>query len=323
MKLHILDDWHDTLRHLPCFELLEGHEVTVWTDHEPDPARLAERLSEAEALVLFRERTAITAELLDRLPKLKLISMRGAWPHVDVSACTRRGVLFCSKLPGDMPNYAAAELTIALILASLRQIPEQVASLSAGRWQAGVGRTARGKRLGIWGYGRIGREVARMSEALGMEVWVWGSEEGRQRARAEGRAAAPDRAAFLAGSDVVSLHLRLTPETRGLVTAEDLATMRPGALFVNTSRAGLVAPGALEAELARGRIRAALDVFDEEPLTDPSHPLLTSPHVLATPHIGFVTEEEFDLQFRDAFAQVNAFAAGRPVYVVNPEVLRG
>ncbi|RMH52681.1 MAG: D-2-hydroxyacid dehydrogenase family protein [Alphaproteobacteria bacterium] len=321
MRVHILDDWHDTLRHLPCFRLLDGHEVTVWTDHEADPARLAARLADAEALVLFRERTPITAALLDRLPRLRLISMRGAWPHVDVDACTARGIAFCSAPPGDAPNHAAAELTIALILASLRQIPEQVASARAGRWQAGVGRTARGKRLGIWGYGRIGREVARMAEGLGMEVQVWGSEAGRARAAAEGRNVAASREAFLEGCDILSLHLRLVPATRGLVTADDLARMRDGALFVNTSRAGLVAPGALEAEIARGRIRAALDVFPEEPLTDPAHPLLASPHVLPTPHIGFVTEEEFDLQFAEAFAQVNAFAAGRPVNLVNPGVL--
>ncbi|RMH42024.1 MAG: D-2-hydroxyacid dehydrogenase family protein [Alphaproteobacteria bacterium] len=322
MRVHILDDWFDTLRHLPCFSLLKGHEVTVWTDHEPDPAKLAARLRDAEALVLFRERTPITAELLDRLPRLRLISMRGAWPHVDVEACTARGVVFSSKLPGNAPNYAAAELTIALILASLRQIPEQVTSARAGHWQAGVGRTARGKRLGVWGYGRIGRAVAGMAEALGMEVQVWGSEAGRARAAAEGRAVAHSREAFLDSADIVSLHLRLVPATRGLVTAGDLARMRDGALFVNTSRAGLVEPGALEAEIARGRIHAAVDVFPEEPLTDPSHPLLASPNVLPTPHIGFVTEEEFDLQFADAFAQVNAFAAGHPINVVNPDALR-
>lgn len=321
MKVHILDDWFDTLRGLPCFARLEGHEVTVWTDHVDDPAVLGARLSEAEALVLFRERTAITAELLDRLPALKLISQRSVYPHIDVPACTARGVMVCSNMHAGTPSYAAAELTLALILASARDLPAQQASLRAGRWQAGVGRTLRGRTLGLYGYGRIARAVAGYAEALGMAVVWWGSEAGRARAAAEGQAVAASREAFFAEPDVVSLHVRLKPETRGIVTAADLAAMRPDALFVNTSRAGLVAPGALEAALAAGRPgRAAVDVFETEPLTDPAHPLLTNPRVIATPHIGYVTEDEFELQFADIFDQVAAFAAGRPINVINPEV---
>ena len=321
MRVHILDDWFDTLRGLDCFRLLDGHDVTVWTDHEPDPARLATRLEAAEAVCLFRERTRVGAELLERLPRLRLISQRSVYPHVDVGACTRHGVLLCSNMHAGTPSYAAAEMTLALILASYRQIPDQVASLRAGEWQAGVGRTLRGRTIGLYGYGRIAGAVAHYGDALGMRVQWWASEEGRARAAADGARVAESREAFFATSDVVSLHVRLKPATRGIVTAADLATMRPRALLVNTSRAGLIEPGALEREIARGRIHAAVDVFDAEPMTDPTHVLATHPNVIATPHIGYVTEDEFDLQFRDVFAQVNAFAAGAPIHAINPEAL--
>ncbi|MEO1678883.1 MAG: D-2-hydroxyacid dehydrogenase family protein [Pseudomonadota bacterium] len=319
MKVHILDDWFDTLRTLPCFALLKHHEVTVWTDHEPDPETLAARVGAAEALVLFRERTRIGEPLLARLPNLRLISQRSVYPHVDVEACTRHNVLLCSNMHAGTPSYAAAELTLALILGSYRQIPQQVASIRAGTWQMGVGRTLRGRVLGLYGYGRIAKAVAGYAQAIGMDVQWWASDEGRARAEAEGARIAASREAFFAGSDVVSLHVRLKPETRGIVTAADLAAMQPRALLLNTSRSGLIAPGALENEIARGRIHAAVDVFDTEPLSDPSHPLLTHPNVLPTPHIGYVTEDEFDLQFKDIFDQVNAYAAGAPIHVINPE----
>ncbi|MEM1387418.1 MAG: D-2-hydroxyacid dehydrogenase family protein [Pseudomonadota bacterium] len=322
MRVHILDDWFDTLRGLPCFDKLAGHDVTVWTDHAPDPRVLAERISEAEALVLFRERTKITAELISLLPGLKLISQRSAYPHIDVPACTEAGVLLCSNTQSDAPSYAAAEHTLALILASFRQIPQQTASMRAGNWQMGVGRSLRGRVLGLYGYGRIAKAVAGYAEALGMEVVYWASEAGRARAQADGATVAESREAFFANADIVSLHLRLNQQTRGVITADDLAAMAPRALLVNTARAGLIAPGALEAEIARGRIFAALDVFDTEPLSDANHPLLNHPNVLATPHIGFVTEDEFDLQFSDVFDQVNAYAAGTPIHMINPEVFR-
>ena len=321
MKVHILDDWFDTLRGLPCFARLAGHDVTVWTDHEPDVDRLAERLAEAEALVLFRERTPVTRALVERLPRLRLVSQRSVYPHVDVAALTDHGVVLCSNMHSGTPSYAAAELTLALILASFRQIPEQVTAIRAGRWQAGVGRSLRGRRLGLYGYGRIARAVQGYAEALGLEVQWWASETGRDRARADGAPLAESREAFFATSDIVSLHVRLKPETRGIVTAGDLAAMAPRSLFVNTSRAGLVQPGALEAEIARGRIFAAVDVYETEPLTDPAHPLLTHPNVLPTPHIGYVTEDEFELQFADIFDQVVAFAEGQPINVINPEAL--
>ncbi|EAP83140.1 D-2-hydroxyacid dehydrogenase family protein [Sulfitobacter sp. EE-36] len=321
MKVHILDDWFDTLRGLPCFNLLAGHDVTVWTDHQPDEAILADRLQDADCVVLFRERTKVTPGLLERLPNLRLISQRGAYPHVDVAACTDQGVLLCSNKGADGANHAAAELTFALILAAMRQLPQQMASVKAGNWQMGVGRSLRGRRLGLYGYGRIGRVVADYARAFGMEVVWWSSEAGRARAKADGETVAESRAAFFGTCDVVSLHLRLTSDTRGSVTADDLGAMPPRSVLVNTSRAGLIAEGALLQALNAGHLSAAaVDVFDFEPLTDPNDPLLSHPRLIATPHIGFVTEDEFDKQFADIFEQVNAYAAGAPIHMINPSV---
>lgn len=320
MKVHILDDWFDTLRALPCFHRLKGHDVTVWTDHEPDPERLADRVRDADALVLFRERTKIGADLLARLPNLKLISQRSVYPHVDVDACTANKVLLSSNMHSDTPSYAAAEMTLALILSSFRQIPQQAASVRAGDWQMGVGRTLRGRTLGLYGYGRIAQAVAGYAESIGMKVQWWASEDGRARAKADAQRVADSRQAFFATSDVVSLHVRLKPATLGIITARDLAQMAPRSLLVNTSRSGLIETGALEAEIERNRIHAAVDVFDVEPLRDTTHPLLTHPNVLPTPHIGYVTEDEFDLQFSDIFDQINAYADGAPIHMINPEV---
>ena len=324
MKITILDDYFDTLRSLPSFAALAGHDVEIWTDHVQDVDRLAARLIDTEALVLMRERTEIRAPLLERLPKLRLISQRSVYPHIDVEACTALGVIVSSNQHPGTPSYAAAELTWALVLAAARHIPRQAASLQRGSWQCGVGTTLRGKTLGVHGYGRIGQVVAGYGRAFGMPVLVWGSEVSRQRAAAEGCAVARTQREFYAAADVVSLHLRLLPGTRGVVTAADLAVMKPTALLVNTARAGLIEPGALVEALQAGRPgMAALDVFEEEPLVDGQHPLLSMPNVVCTPHIGYVTREEYDLQFADIFAQVVAYAAGAPVNVVNPAVLAG
>lgn len=321
MKVHILDDWFDTLSGLPCFGKLDGHDTTVWTDHVEDPDILADRLADAEALVLFRERTRITRDLLERLPNLRLISQRSVYPHVDVPACSDRGVLLCSNMHGGTPSYAAAELTWALIMSGMRDLPAQMTSVKSGNWQAGVGKTLRGRRLGLYGYGRIAQAVAGYAMAFGMEVVWWSSEAGRARAKGDGATVAESRQVFFADSDVVSVHVRLKPDTRGIITAEDLTAMQPGALFVNTSRAGLIEPGALLRALNAGRPgKAAIDVFDTEPLTDPSDPLLAHPNLIATPHIGFVTEDEFDLQFSDIFDQINAYAEGAPIHMINPDV---
>ncbi|WP_089175555.1 D-2-hydroxyacid dehydrogenase family protein [Bosea sp. AS-1] len=320
MRVAILDDWHDTLRHLPSFSKLDDHHVEIWNDHVEDEDILVRRLAEVEALVLIRERSRIQASLLDRLPKLRLISQRSVYPHVDVPACTRNGVLLCSNLHSDTPSYAAAELTWALVLAAARQLPAQFASLRAGQWIAGVGHTLRGKVLGIYGWGRIGEVVAGYGRAFGMEVLVWAREASRERARSQGWSVAGSKEAFFASCDVVSLHMRLVPATRGIVTGADLALMKPTAVIVNTSRAGLIEPGALVAALEAGRPgMAAVDVFETEPLRNAADPLINLPNVVATPHIGYVTQEEFDLQFADVFDQINAFAAGSPINMINPE----
>ncbi len=322
MKVHILDDWFDTLRTIPSFGLLDGHEVTVWNDHTDDVAVLTDRLQPAEALVLFRERTSVTAPLLEQLPNLKLISQRSVYPHVDVPACTATGVLLCSNMHSDAPSVAAAELTFALILSSARQIPQQMAALQAGQWQLAPGQSLRGRTLGLYGYGRIARQVATYARAFGMKVVWWASDKGRDKAQAEGEPVAESRHAFFADSDFVSVHVRLKPETKGIITRDDLLAMKPTASFINTSRSGLAEQGALEAALAAGRPgRLALDVFDREPMAAPVDPMVLHPNVIATPHIGYVTEDELDLQFADIYAQINAYAAGQPIHMINPEVL--
>ena len=321
MKISILDDYFDTLRTLACFRKLDGHEVTVWNDHTQDVDALAARLKDAEVLVLIRERTQIRAPLLERLDALRLISQRSVYPHIDIEACVRRGVIVSSNQHAGTPSYAAAELTWGLILAGMRQIPQQMQSLRAGHWQIGVGDSLRGKTLGIYGYGRIGAAVAGYGSAFGMKVLVWAREASLERARADGHAAARSKREFFESCDVLSLHMRLVKETRGIVGAEDLACMRPAALLVNTSRAGLIAPGALVEALRAGRPgRAALDVYEEEPLHDTDHPLLKLDNVVCTPHIGYVTRDEYEIQFSDIFDQILAYAAGKPINVVNPEV---
>ena len=321
MKIHILDDWFDTLHTLASYERLAGHDVKIWNDHTEDLDVLSERLAEAEVLVLFRERTPITDELLARLPNLKLISQRSVYPHVDVPACTTHKVLLCSNMHSGTPSIAASELTFALILASARQLPQQMASLKAGTWQMGVGQTLAGRTLGLYGYGRIAGQVAGYAKAFGMNVVWWGSEAGRARAADDGANVAKDRETFFSESDFVSLHVRLTPDTRGIISAEDLNLMKPSATLVNTSRSGLIAPGALEKALAAGRPgRLALDVFDQEPLTDINDPVISHASVISTPHIGYVTEDELDMQFADIYDQINAYADGKPIHMINPEV---
>lgn len=322
MKISILDDYFDTLRTLACFRKLDGHEVEIWNDHVDDVNVLASRLQETEALVLIRERTEISAALLERLPGLRLISQRSVYPHIDIEACTRRGVLVSSNMHAGTPSYATAELTWALILTAMRQIPQQVEALKAGTWQTGVGRTLRGQTLGIYGYGRIGATVAGFGKAFAMNVLVWASEASRTRAESDGYMTAPSKEEFLAECDIVSLHMRLVNATRGIVKGSDLARMKRTALLVNTSRTGLIEPGALVRALEQGRPgMAAVDVFEEEPVREGKHPLLAMKNVICTPHIGYVTREEYEIQFSDIFDQITAFCAGKPIHVVNPAVL--
>ena len=285
---------------------------------------LAERLKDTEALVLIRERTEVRKALIERLSKLRLISQRSVYPHIDIDSCTERGVIVSSNQHAGTPSFAAAELTWGLILAVARQIPQQMASLKAGSWQVGVGDTLRGKTLGIYGYGRIGGTVAGYGRAFGMTVVVWARPESLARAEADGHARASSRQAFFQESDVLSLHMRLVPATRGIVTAADLASMKPTSIFVNTSRAPLIEPGALVQALRAGRPgRAAVDVYEDEPLRNTDDPLLMLDAAVCTPHIGYVTRDEYETQFSDVFDQILAYSAGRPINVVNPAVLQG
>ncbi|PSJ47995.1 3-phosphoglycerate dehydrogenase [Zobellella endophytica] len=324
MKIAILDDYQDQVRKLDCFARLAGHEVTVFTDNCQDPKALAERLQPFDALVLIRERTEITPSLLAALPRLRLISQTGKISsHLRLADCTRAGVALAEGVGSPV---APAELTWALIMAASRQLLPYCDALKAGHWQQngglGLGRALSGRTLGIWGYGKIGRRIARFGQAFDMRVQVWGSEASRQQASEDGLLAAPDQAAFFAGSDVLSLHLRLNDATRHRVTAADLALMKTDALLVNTSRAELIEPGALVAALERGRPGfAAVDVYEQEPDGEQLRRLLALPKVLCSPHLGYVEQGGYELYFGAAFDNILAFAGGRPVNIANPEVL--
>jgi D-3-phosphoglycerate dehydrogenase / 2-oxoglutarate reductase len=322
MKISILDDYHDTVRTLECFRKLDGYDVEIWNDHVQDVDTLAGRLKDTDILVLIRERTKIGKALLERLPRLKLITQRSVYPHIDVETCTKLGIIVSSSQHPGTPCYAAAELTWGLVLAAVRQIPAQMASLKAGTWQVGVGSTLRGKTLGIYGYSRIGRAVAEYGLAFGMTIKFWAREASMVQARAEGHATAASRQAFFEQSDVITLHMRLVEATRGIVTAADLARTKPTTLIVNTSRAPLIEPGALVAALKAGRPgMAAVDVYEQEPVLDTGHPLLNMPNVICVPHIGYVTHDEYQLQFTEIFDQIAPYRAGHPINVVNPAVL--
>jgi D-3-phosphoglycerate dehydrogenase len=328
MKIAILDDYQDAVRSLDCFHLLDGHEVKVFTNSARGVGQLAIRLAPFDALVLIRERTAFPRALLARLPNLKLISQTGKVSgHVDVAAATENGIAIAEGVGSPV---APAELAWALVMAASRRIVPYAANLKDGLWQTasinpqlnGLGRSLKGRTLGIWSYGKIGKLVAGYGKAFGMRVLVWGSEASRDAAQADGYETAPSREALFGQADVLSLHLRLAEATRGIVTADDLARMKPEALFVNTSRAELVQPGALEAALRAGRPGwAALDVFTEEPLPAQSE-LLRMPTVLATPHLGYVEKDSYEMYFRAAFENVVSFAEGKPGNILNPEALR-
>jgi len=321
MHIVIPDDYQDAVRHLKAFGKLKGHTVTVYNDTVKDVAAQAERFKDADAIVLIRERTVITPALLEKLPKLKLISQTGkVSSNIKVADCTARGVAVAE---GTGSPISTAELTWGLVLASMRHLPSEVANMKQGGWQQTVGRQLSGLRLGIWAYGKIGRLVAGYGKAFGMKVWVWGRDGSLATAKADGFEAAPSREAFFAESDVISLHVRLNAETRGIVKPADLARMKPDALFVNTSRAELVESGALEAALPKGRPGfAAVDVYESEPILKADHPLLKMPNALCTPHLGYVEQGNYELYFGTAFDNVVAFADGKPVNIANPEVLK-
>lgn len=320
MHIIIPDDYQDCVRYLSCFEKLLGHSVQVFHDSPKDLASLASRFALAEALVLTRERTEISAALLQQLPRLRLISQTGrAGSHIDIEACTRHGVAVAET---SSTGVATAELAWALILASRRHLLAEANRLRDGLWQGYLGSKLQGSTLGIWGYGRIGRQVAAYGRAFGMRVWVWGSEGSRARAVQEGHEAAPSREAFFAESDVLSLHLRLLRETRGLVTRKDLQRMKPSALFVNTSRAELLQPQALESAVRQGRPGfAAIDVYESEPVLGARHPLLHLPNVLCTPHIGFVERDNYESFYGQAFDNILCYLQGEHGRLLNPQAL--
>ena len=315
MKVAVLNDYQRAVPTLQAFSKLSGHEVEVFSDAERDEAKLAERLADFEAIVLIRERTRFTASLIARLPRLKLLVQTGkVGPHVDMDACRARGITVCDS--GGSP-VSTAELTWALILMGMRDLPTEIERTRRGLWQGGLGRAVAGRRLGLIGFGRIAQRVARYAAAFDVPVTVWGRESTVARAREAGLKTAESLSALCAECDIVSVHLRLIDATRSIINFEHLTAMKPDALFVNTSRAELVEPGALERALKLGRPgRAAVDVFEDEPIFDPAHPLLAMPNVVATPHIGFVERDTFERYFGDAFEAVNAFAAGTPIRVV-------
>jgi D-3-phosphoglycerate dehydrogenase len=309
MNILIPDDYQDAVRQLACFSKLAGHTVTVYTDTVKDLDGLAARLAPADVLVLIRERTAITEALLARLPRLRMISQTGKGvAHIDLEACARRGIVVAT---GTGSPYAPAELTWALLLAAARRIPQEAARLRAGGWQSTLGMGLRGRTLGIWGYGKIGQVVAGYGRAFGMIVLAWGRAGSLARAQADGFETAASAEDLLARSDALSLHVKLAPDTRGLITAAHLALMKPDAILVNTSRAELIAPGALVAALRAGRPGfAAVDVYEEEPVLGAAHPLLALDNALCTPHLGYVERDSYELYFGQAFDNVLSWAAG-------------
>ena len=319
MEIAIPDDYQDAVRGLACFSKLAGHTVTVFNDTLKDLDGLAARLATAEVLVLIRERTIISEALLARLPRLRMISQTGKGvAHIDLEACARRGITVAT---GTGSPYAPAELTWALLLAAARRIPQEAARLRAGGWQSTLGMGLRGRTLGIWGYGKIGQVVAGYGRAFGMNVLAWGRAGSLARAQADGFETAASAEDLLARSDALSLHVKLAPDTRGLVSAAHLALMKPEAILVNTSRAELIAPGALVAALKAGRPGfAAVDVYEEEPVLGAAHPLLALENALCTPHLGYVERDSYELYFGQAFANVLDWAAGLPA-ADNPAAL--
>lgn len=323
MKIVVLDDWSGTFRTLPCYARLAGHEVVVHRDTEKDPQKLAARLDGAEAAILTQERTHLPRAVIERLTTLKVIAQTGSHrDHLDIPALTEKGILLCAPSNKGV-GVTTAELTWALILASLRHIPLEVQNMKRGIWQSTAGSGLRGRTLAIYGLGGIGAIVAGVGKAFGMRVTCWGREDSRARIEAAGYEMPATRRAFFETADVLSLHIYYNQHTRGIVTAADLACMKPGSLFVNTSRAGLVEPGALVAALKQGRPgRAAVDVYEEEPVLGGRHPLLELPNVLCTPHLGYATTNTFESFYTKAIDSLLAWAAGAPVNVINPEVLR-
>lgn len=321
MKIAVIDDYQNAFKTLKCFPKLSSHEVVVYTDPETDLTKIAERLKDADAVILTQQRTYFPRALIEKLPKLRLIGQTGrAATHVDLAACTEKGIVVSAGGAGN-PN-ATAELTWGLILSALRNLPFEVRRLKEGRWQSTLGIGVNGKTLGIYAYGKIGSIVAAAGRAFGAKVVCWGREGSTGRAKAAGFEVAKSREEFFSGADIVSLHLPLNKDTRGIVTRDDLARMKPSALIVNASRAGLIADGALVEALKSGRPgMAAVDVYEQEPVLGANHPLLKMDNVICTPHLGYVTRESYEEYYAVVVDDIVAFAAGKPSNVLNPEAI--
>ncbi len=321
MKIAVIDDYQNAFPKLRCYAKLSGHEVVVYNDTEKDPGRLAERLQDADAVILTQQRSRFPRAVIERLPKLKLISQTGRnTAHIDADACTEYGVVVSAGGAGN--PTPTAELTWGLILAALRHIPYEVTRLREGYWQSTLGTAVRGSTLGIYAYGRIGSIVANVGRAFGARVVCWGRDASTSRARADGYEVASNRQDFFAAADILSLHIPLNKETRGIVTRDDLARMKTNSLIVNTSRAGLIADGALVEALKNGRPGfAAVDVYEDEPVLGGEHPLLKMKNVVCTPHLGYVEKETYEQYYDVVVDQIVAYARGNPINVVNPDAL--
>jgi len=321
MKIAVIDDYQNAFKTLKCFSKLSGHEVVVYTDPETDLTKIAERLKDADAVILTQQRTYFPRALIEKLPKLELIGQTGrAATHVDLAACTEKGIIVSAGGAGN-PN-ATAELTWGLILSALRNLPFEVRRFKEGHWQSTLGIGVNGKTLGIYAYGKIGSIVAAAGRAFGAKVACWGREGSTARAKAAGFEVAKSREEFFSDADIVSLHLPLNKDTRGIVTRDDLARMKPSALIVNASRAGLIADGALVEALKSGRPgMAAVDVYEQEPVLNANHPLLKMDNVICTPHLGYVTRESYEEYYAVVVDDIVAFAAGKPSNVLNPEAI--
>ena len=321
MKIAVIDDYQNAFKTLKCFPMLNTHEVQIYTDPETDLDKIADRLKDADAVVLTQQRTYFPRSLIEKLPKLKLIGQTGrAATHIDLAACTEKGIVVSAGGSGN--SNATAELTWGLILSALRNLPLEVKRLQEGHWQSTLGIGINGKTLGIYAYGKIGSIVAAVGKAFGARVVCWGREGSTGRARAAGLEVAMSREAFFAEADILSLHLPLNKDTRGIVTRGDLARMKPSALLVNASRSGLIEKGALDEALQAGRPgKAAVDVYDQEPVLGANHPLLKMANVTCTPHLGYVTRESYEEYYAVVVDDILAFAAGKPNHVLNPEAL--
>jgi D-3-phosphoglycerate dehydrogenase len=316
MKIAVIDDYQDAFRKTKAFPKLAGHEVTVFTDTEKDPDKLAARLKDAEAVVLTQQRSPFPRTVIEKLPKLKLISQTGRNAyHIDIAAATEKGIVVSAG--GGGGSNSTAELTWALILAHLRHIPEEVQRMKEGKWQHTLGVGLKGKTLGVYAFGKIGSQVAKVGRAFEMKVICLGREASTAKAREAGFEATSDRNAFFENADIVTIHLPLNKDTRGIVTAQDLARMKPTSVFVNTSRAPIVEEGALVAALKKGRPgSAAVDVYESEPVLNRSHPLIGMDNVTCTPHLGYVEESGYEAIYGMAVDQLLAFAEGKPINVV-------